>query len=307
MDFKSSQKKYNQFSRYLKETFAEKVYKVTIDAGFNCPNRDGSKGSNGCIFCDDGGSFSRAQDARLSVKKQLEQGIENLSTRFKARKFISYLQAYSNTYKDVDELKKIYDEAVDHKDVVGLSIGTRPDCVDKEKLDLIQSYTKDKMVWIEYGLQSSNNETLNFINRGHDVEEFVEAVKMTQNRGIKICAHVIIGLPNDTKEDIIKTAKLLADLNIDGVKLHLLCILKNTKLEKMYNDGLINIMEQEEYVESICDFLELLPAHTTIHRLAGNGLKEIRVAPKWLGRKFEILNMIDAELEKRGSYQGSKF
>lgn len=307
MDLKSSEKKYNQFSRYLKETFGTKVYKVTIDAGFNCPNRDGSKTTGGCIFCDDGGSFSQAQDAKSSITGQLEQGVHNLSSRFKAKKFISYLQAYSNTYASVEHLKKVYDEAINHKDVVGLSIGTRPDCVDEQKLDLIQSYTKDKEVWIEYGLQSSNDKTLDFINRGHSVEDFIKAVKMTQNRGIKICAHVIIGLPNETKEDVINTAKLLADLKIDGVKLHLLCILKNTKLEKIYNDGQIQIMEEQEYVESICDFLELMPPETTIHRLAGNGLKEIRVAPTWLGKKFEVLNKIDAELEKRGSYQGFRY
>ena len=297
-------KKYNQFSRHLKETFGEKVYKVTLDAGFSCPNRDGKISTIGCIFCDDSGSFSQAHDNKIPIKDQLEIGIETMAKRFGAKKFISYFQAYSNTYAPVKNLEKIYLQALGHKDVVGLSIGTRPDCVDMNKIALISDIAKDYYTWIEYGLQSIHDKTLDFINRGHHVEDFLKAVEITKNKNIKICSHVIIGLPNESREDILQTAKTLADLGVDGVKIHLLCILKNTPMEKMYNNGSIKIMDEEEYIDTVCDFLEILPPEMTIHRLAGNGLSKILVAPLWLGKKFDTLNKIDAELERRGSFQG---
>ncbi len=305
MNFEDN-KRYNQFSRYLKNRFGTKVYKVTLDAGFSCPNRDGKISYGGCIFCDDSGSFSCAHDCALSVKEQLLIGVESQRKRFKAQKFLSYLQAYSNTYADVEHLKTVYSQAVSHPDVVGLSIGTRPDCVDEEKISLISSYTDEHEIWIEYGLQSMHDKTLGFINRGHTYADFVKAVKMTQNRGIKICAHVIVGLPSETKKDSLETAKALADLGIDGVKIHLLCVLKNTQLEKMYLQNEIEILPKEEYVQTVCDFLELLPENITIQRLAGNGLKDILIAPRWLTNKFETLNLIDNELERRNSWQGKK-
>lgn len=300
-------KRYNQFSAHLKELFGQKVYKVTLDAGFSCPNRDGSLSTKGCIFCDDSGSFSQAHDCKMPVKDQLEKGIETLSGRFGAKKFISYFQAYSNTYAPVKVLEKTYTKALEHKDVVGLSIGTRPDCVDENKIALISDIAQDYYTWIEYGLQSIHDKTLDFINRGHHARDFYNAVELTQNKSINICAHVIIGLPNETREDILQTAKALADLGIDGVKIHLLCVLKNTPLEKMYNDGQIRIFEEDEYIETVCDFLEILPPEMTIHRLAGNGLKKDLIAPRWLPKKFELLNKITDELTKRESWQGKDF
>lgn len=300
-------KRYYQFSEYLKTKFGTKVYKITLDAGFSCPNRDGTISSGGCIFCDDGGSFSRAHDTHLSVKEQIFTGIETLSTRFKAKKFMAYFQAYSNTYKPVEELKQIYDASLCHDDVVGISIGTRPDCVDEKKLDLISSYTEKYETWIEYGLQSIHNKTLKFINRGHDFETFLKAYKETKKRGINVGVHIILGLPNETKKDMLETIKTLADLNVDGIKFHCLCIFPNTKLFDMYNQGQIKLLEENEYIDIACDCLELLPAKTTIHRLGGNGLQAIKVAPKWLNKKFEILNRIDDTLEKRNSFQGFKY
>jgi len=300
----SDGKRYNQFSRHLKETFGEKVYKVTLDAGFSCPNRDGKISATGCIFCDDSGSFSQAHSNKIPIKDQLETGIDTLSERFGAKKFISYFQAYSNTYAPVKILGKTYSQALGHKDVVGISIGTRPDCVDKDKIALISDIAQDYYTWIEYGLQSIHNKTLDFINRGHHAEDFIKAVEMTKNKNIKICTHVIIGLPNESREDILQTAKTLADIGIDGVKIHLLCVLKNTPLEKMYNEGKILVMKEDEYIQTVCDFLEILPAKMTIHRLAGNGLKKLLIAPNWIGKKLATLNKIDAELARRGSFQG---
>ncbi len=300
-------KKYNQYSQHLQDKFGCKVYKITLDAGFDCPNRDGRISSGGCIFCEEGGSFSRAHCNSLSIQQQVETGVEKLKSRFKAQKFISYFQAYSNTYAPVERLKNIYDEALLHKDVIGLSIGTRPDCVDIEKINLISSYTNSHYVWVEYGLQTIHNKTLNHINRGHSYEDFLHAVNLTKNKGINICAHVIIGLPGESRKDILETAKALADLGINGVKIHLLCVLKNTKLEKMYLNNEFQLLSSEEYIDTVCDFLELLPPEVTIHRLAGNGLKRILVAPNWLCEKFKLLNAIDQELDKRSSFQGSKY
>lgn len=298
-----TKKRYYQFSEYLKTKFGKKVYKITLDAGFNCPNRDGTISSGGCIFCDDGGSFSRAHSNILSVQEQVLTGINTLSTRFKAQKFMSYFQAYSNTYKPVDELKQIYDSALCHEDVVGLSIGTRPDCVDEKKLDLIATYTDKYETWIEYGLQSIHDKTLKFINRGHDFDTFLKAYNQTKERGINVGVHVILGLPNETRDNMLETIKMLSDLKVDGVKFHCLCVFPNTKLFDMYQENKIKLLEEEEYIELACDCLEILPEKTTIHRLGGNGLQAIKVAPAWLNKKFEILNKIDAELERRESWQ----
>ncbi len=307
MDFYNTDKKYNQYSQHLKNLFGCKVYKVTLDAGFSCPNRDGAISTGGCIFCDDSGSFSQSHSNLLSIENQLETGINNLKKRFKAEKFLSYFQAYTNTYGSLNHLEKTYNSAFSHKDVIGISIGTRPDCVDKEKINLISSYTKDKYVWVEYGLQSIHEKSLTFINRGHGLKEFINAVELTQNKGINICAHVILGLPGETQKDMIESAKLLAKLGIDGVKIHQLCILKGTKLAQIHENKALKLMSAEEYVDTVCDFLEELPANTTIHRLAGNGLSKLLIEPKWLGEKFKVLNMIDKEFKKRGSYQSFKY
>ena len=299
-----SGKAYYPFSEYLKEKFGTKVYKITLDAGFSCPNRDGSISLGGCIFCDASGSFSQAHSNLLSIENQINSGIATLSAKFKAKKFMSYFQAYTNTYKPVNELEIIYNSALEHPDIIGLSIGTRPDCVDDEKLDLIAKYVQNYETWLEYGLQSVHDETLKFINRGHDFKKFLEAYEKTKSRGIKVCVHVILGLPNETHKMMLQTAKTLANLGVDGVKIHDLCVMKNTALEKMYENGEINLLEEDEYVELVCDFLELLPSETTIHRLAGNGLQKLKVAPLWLNKKFEVLNKIDRCFEMRGTKQG---
>ncbi len=303
--FNGTDKRYNQYSAYLKNKFGVKVYKITLDAGFSCPNRDGLISTGGCIFCDDGGSFSQAHSNLLSIEQQIDEGIKTLSSRFKAQKFMSYFQAYSNTYKPVKELEKIYNSSLCRKDIVGLSIGTRPDCVDEEKLNLIAGYKDDYYTWVEYGLQSIHDKTLRKINRGHDFECFLRAYEKTKEKGINVCVHVIFGLW-ETHDEIMQTAQKLSELEVDGVKIHMLCALENTKLADMYYRGEIDFMSEDEYVQTVCDFLEYLPSHTTIHRLAGNGLKKNLIAPKWLGAKLDCLNKIDRELMKRNSFQGIK-
>lgn len=306
MFFNDTDKRYNQYSAHLKQKFGAKVYKITLDAGFSCPNRDGTLSDCGCIFCDDGGSFSQAHSNLLSIEKQVETGVTTLTERFKAQKFMAYFQAFSNTYKPVDELEKIYTVSLKHPDIVGLSIGTRPDCVDDEKLKLISGYAKDYYTWIEYGLQSCHDKTLKWINRGHDYDCFLRAYEKTKNYGINICIHLILGL-NETYEEMMTTVKKVAKLEPEGVKIHMLCALEGTKISELYNNGALDFMTEEDYINLCCDYLECLPPKTTIHRLAGNGLKKNLVAPRWLGKKLDALNKIDRELERRNSFQGMRF
>lgn len=298
-------KRYNAFSDHLKQKFGAKVYKITLDAGFSCPNRDGTISDCGCIFCDDGGSFSQAHSNRLSIEEQVNTGAETLSSRFGAQKFMSYFQAFTNTYKPVSELEKIYKSALCRSDIVGLSIGTRPDCVDDEKLKLISAFTPDYYTWIEYGLQSVHDKTLKRINRGHDYKCFLEAYEKTKSAGVNVCLHVILNL-FETYDEMMETAQTIAKLEPEGVKIHMLCALEGTKLAKLYEAGEIDFMSQDEYVKTVCDFLEYLPPATTIHRLAGNGLRTELVAPRWIGKKLDTLNKIDREFISRDSRQGSK-
>jgi len=297
-------KRYNNFNTYLRNIFGCRVQKITIDAGFSCPNRDGTISTRGCIYCNVRGSGTGAYATGLSVTDQLLQGKRVLSKRYKAKKFIAYFQAFSNTYAPFDKLKSLYEEALEVDDVVGLSIGTRPDCVDESVLELLQGYGKKYLVWIEYGLQSVHDATLAFINRGHDFKCFKKAVAATKNRGIKICAHVILGLPNEKKTDMLKTARAVASMEIDGLKIHLLYVVKGTKLDKLYATGKYRCLEQHEYVDLVCDFLERIPKNMIIQRLTGDPHPEELVAPMWSKKKMEILNLIKETLEKRDSWQG---
>lgn len=297
-------KRYYPFSRFLQENFGKKVYKITLDGGFSCPNRDGTISAGGCIFCDEAGSFSRCTNAQKTIEEQIKESMEKLSAQFKAEAFMAYFQSFSNTYAPVEKLKKIYDSVFFDDKIVSISIGTRPDCVDKEKLDLIASY---KNPWIEYGLQSAHDATLKYINRGHDFECFKNAVIETKKRNIKVCAHIILGFPNENRAMMLETAKKLSELNIDGIKIHMLTILKDSPLAKIYEKEPFYLMTMEQYSEIVCDILEILPKTTTIQRIAGTGFSETTLYPKWVNRRFEILNLIDKILLQRNSFQGQNF
>ncbi len=298
------QKRYYPFSEYLKNTFNKKVYKITLDGGFSCPNRDGKISSGGCIFCDEKGSYSRCNDACNSIRTQINESMEKLSKQFKAEAFMAYFQSYSNTYAPKEKLKEIYDSVFFDDKIVSISIGTRPDCVDNEKLDLISTY---KAPWIEYGLQSAKDETLKLINRGHDFECFRKAVIETKKRNIKVCAHIILGFPNENKTDMLETAKKLASLEINGIKIHMLTILADSPLAKIYEKNPFYLMNMEQYAEIVCDILEILPKTTTIQRIAGTGYSETTLHPKWVNRRFEILNLIDKIMLQRNSFQGQNY
>ena len=300
-------KPYLPYSQVLKAKFDAKVYKLTLDAGFNCPNRDGNKGVGGCTFCDPTGSSSRAQDRRDSITEQLLKNMERMRTRFKAEKFVAYFQSYTNTYGSVERLKALYDEAMAaHPDIIGLAISTRPDCVDDEKLDLIASYQKPGgYLCVEYGMQTVHDKTLAMVNRCETHADFLNAFELTRQRNIPICVNVILGMPGESHADMMETARVMAQMKPEGVKIHLMCAMKHTPLEKMYEQGLWTPLTQNEYVSLVCDFIERLDPSIAIHRVTGNGHTDGLVAPRWLTNKFQVLTEVEAEFARRQTRQGS--
>ena len=296
--------RYNDFNTYLNSMFGCRVQKITIDAGLSCPNRDGTISLDGCIFCNDRGSGTGAHQKGLTVSGQIAAAKPMLAKRYKAKKFIAYFQSFTNTYGPIDTLKHLYEQALDAEDMVGLSVGTRPDCISEPVLELLQDYAKNYLIWIEYGLQSAHDSTLALINRGHDFNCFKTAVEATKNRGIRICAHVILGLPNEKKEHMLQTARIIADMAIDGIKLHLLYVVKGTILEKRYHENNYKCLEQQEYVDIVCDFLERIPTQTVIQRLTGDPHPKELVAPTWSLKKAETIALIRKTLENRDTWQG---
>ena len=297
-------RRYTDLNTFLRRHFGCRVQKITVDAGFTCPNRDGTLGTGGCIYCNRRGSGTGAHRQGLSIRRQIEAGKGRLARRYKAKRFIAYFQAFSNTYAPLDTLRRRYDEALAVQDVVGLSIGTRPDCVDAPVLDLLAEYARRCMVWVEYGLQSAHDRTLADIGRGHDVAAFVRAVEATRNRGIYVCAHVILGLPGETPGDMRATARLVADLGCDGIKIHLLYVVRGTKMERRYREAGYRCLTQDEYVERVCDVLEVLPPAMVVQRLTGDPHPGELVAPDWALQKRETLAMIHAALVRRETFQG---
>lgn len=298
------QDRYRRYSTYLKQKFGCRVYRIPLEAGFTCPTRDGTISRGGCAYCDPRGSASTVSDKNLGVREQMLRGMEAARQRYKAEKFIAYFQAFTNTYAPIDRLRRLYHEAVSFPCVVGLAIGTRPDCVPDETLDLIASFTPRLETWVEYGLQSAHDSILKAIGRGHTVAQFSDAAKRTMQRGIKVCAHVILGLPGETGEMMKETAGFIADLPVDGVKIHLFHVLKDSRIEAPYREGAIPLLSQEEYVALVCDFLELLPPDMVIQRLTGEAPRVNLLAPLWALDKHAVLDAINAELERRGSRQG---
>ena len=299
-------KRYNAFSDELKRTFGCRVHRISVDAGFTCPNRDGTVGTDGCIYCGGAGSGAFGISRGASVAAQIEEGKEVMIRKYKACRFIAYFQSYSTTYAPVGQLRKLYDESLRVRDVVGLIVGTRPDCLPPDVLDLLEAYARKTWFWLELGLQSPLDRTLRFLNRGHDFISFAASVKNCRERGIRVCAHVILGLPGETREEMLATPRILNDLGIAGVKIHLLHVMRGTLLEEMYRREDLKLMERDDYVGLVCDFLERLDPGISIQRLTGDGGRDHLIAPLWSLAKFEVLNAIDGELERRGTRQGSR-
>jgi len=292
-----------KFNQYLKEKYGGRIQKISIDAGFTCPNRDGFVAFGGCTFCNNT-SFSPYAMTRQTVEEQIDKSIKFYSNRFKNIKgYIAYFQAFSNTYAPVEKLKEIYDKAMEYSEIIGMSIGTRPDVVPEPVLDLIATYTiKKPEIWIEYGLQTANIKTLRNINRGHGVSEFVDAVLRTKKRpGIKICAHMIVGLPGDEYQDYIETAKLIGALPIDGIKIHPLHVVKHTVMAKQYANGEFDVLALEEYATIVADILDILPEDIVVQRLTGEAGDDELIAPQWCSskRKMDVLKAIDIAIKKK--------
>lgn len=298
-------KPYNAFSDELKRVFGCRVHRISVDAGFSCPNRDGTVGAGGCVFCGGEGSGSFGIAREREIRDQLEHGKEVMVRKYKAGKFLAYFQPYTNTYAPVETLRRLYEEALSVPDVVGLIVGTRPDCLGGPVLDLLEECHRRSYFWLELGLQSPLDRSLSWMNRGHSYADFVDAVARAKERGLRVCAHVILFVPGETREEMLETALLLNRFGIDGVKIHLLHVMKGTKLEELYRAGRVPLPDRDEYVGVVCDFLERLDERIIVQRLTGDGGKDL-VAPQWSLAKFEVLNAIDGEMARRGTTQGWK-
>ncbi len=298
-------KRYSDYNAYLRNLFGQRVQKISVDAGLTCPNRDGTLSRAGCIYCNAKGAGTGAFARGLSISQQIEAGKIGAVKKYKAKKFIAYFQSFTNTYAPVDHLKALYDEALSCEGVVGMAVGTRPDCVDKAKIDLLDAYTRDYLIWLEYGLQSAHDATLALINRQHDFKAFETAMALVApKKKLNVCAHIILGLPGETRDMMLENARILGDLGVNGVKIHLLYVIRGTALDKMYDQGRYTPLEQQAYVDLVCDFLERLPRSMIIQRITGDPHVDELVAPLWSARYRETFNMIQQTLEARDSYQG---
>ena len=279
-------------NEYLRERFGCKVYKIALNGGFTCPNRDGKLGTRGCIFCSEGGSGEFAESARLSITKQIELGKEKVAKKIKDGKYIAYFQAYTGTYDKVERLRALFTEAIEHPDIVVLSVATRPDCLPEEVLDLLEELNRKKPVWVELGLQTIHEESARYIRRGYELSVYDKAVKDLRARGIEVITHLIIGLPGETRQDILESVRYVCRSGASGIKLQLLHILKGTDLEKEYQEGRIEVLSEDEYIEILKECVNIIPENVIIHRLTGDGDKKILLAPMWSANKKHVWNKI---------------
>lgn len=297
--------RYNSLNNYLRNKFGKKVYKISIDGGFTCPNRDGKISTGGCIFCSAKGSGDFATSKSLSITQQIEQGKERVRSKTKDNSFIAYFQAFTNTYAPIDVLESKFTEALNHKDIVALSVATRPDCVDDNVLKLLEKLNKIKPVWVELGLQTIKESSVDYIRRGYENSVYVDTATKLRNIGIEVITHIILGLPNESKFDMLRSVDFACKYS-DGIKLQLLHILKGTDLLKDYEDSKFNALTMEQYIDILCDAVSIIPKNVIIHRLTGDGDKKILVAPLWSGNKKVVLNTINKTFEERNIIQGSK-
>lgn len=289
--------KYTTLNSYLKEKFGCKVYKISLDCGFTCPNRDGTLGYGGCIFCSEGGSGDFAESRTLGVTEQIESGKEKIKNKIKNGKYIAYFQAFTNTYADVNTLEKIFSEAINHPDIVALSVATRPDCLEQEKVELLGRLNKIKPIFVELGLQTVNKKTAKYIRRGYTLDVYDDTVERLHEQGINVVTHIIIGLPYETKEDMLSSVKYVCKVT-DGIKLQLLHILKGTDLAKDYFEHKFKVLSLEEYTNIIAECVKIIPENVVIHRLTGDGAKKDLIAPLWSANKKKVLNTINKRLSE---------
>ena len=292
---------------FLKEKFNEKIYKVSLDGGFTCPNRDGKVSRGGCIFCSENGSGDFTATKLKSIHAQIEEQIDLVSKKYKGDKYIAYFQNFTNTYAEVSYLRKIYQEALSHEKIVGLAIATRPDCLGDDVLELLAELNKKTFLWVELGLQTVNDDVAKYFNRAYKTEIYKEASEKLNRLNIKFVTHIIIGLPKEEEEDYLKTAIFAQNCGTWGIKLHLMYVVKNTPLEKLYLNGGLKVNTKEEYVEKVINILENISPEIVVHRLTGDGDRETLVAPLWSIKKIDVLNSIHKELKRRNTYQGKLY
>lgn len=300
-------KRYRTLNYELKKIFGKKVIKLSIDGGFTCPNRDGTVGNRGCLFCSEEGSGEFSGDRKIPITKQMDNQKKLLEKKWKTDLVIPYFQSFTNTYSEVDDLRRKYDEATNYPGTVGLAVATRPDCLENEKIQLLSNYSKNYLTWVELGLQTIHENTADLIRRGYGLKVFEDALDRLSKYNIKTVVHLIIGLPGETKDDIIQTVRYISSKKIWGVKFHLLHILKNTDLEKYYYKNKFKLLEKEEYIDIVCDSLEILREDIVVHRVTGDGKKSDLIGPKWSLDKLRVLSGIDMELKRRKTYQGIKY
>ncbi|KEF37591.1 radical SAM protein, TIGR01212 family [Schinkia azotoformans MEV2011] len=302
--YTTDQKRYHTWNYHLRETFGHKVFKVALDGGFDCPNRDGKVAYGGCTFCSAAGSGDFAGNRTDHLVKQFNDIRTKMHKKWKDGKYLGYFQAFSNTYAPVEELREKYEIILQQPDVIGLSIATRPDCLPDDVVEYLAELNERTYLWVELGLQTVHESTANLINRAHDYDCYKEGVAKLRKHGIRVCSHIIDGLPQETPEMMLETAKEVAKLDIQGIKIHLLHLLKGTPMVKQYEKGLLQFLSFEDYVNLVCDQLEILPPEIVIHRITGDGPPDLMIGPMWSLRKWEVLNAIDDELKRRDSWQG---
>lgn len=291
---------YYSLNQYLKDTFGQKVYKIALDGGFTCPNRDGTLGNRGCIFCSGAGSGDFAENRKNSITEQIEKGKARVFDKIKDGKYIAYFQAFTNTYAPVEKLRSIYEEALYHEDIVALSVATRPDCLSAEVIELLKELNEVKPVWVELGLQTIHEKTAEYIRRGYPLSVFDDAVKRLRKAGIEVIVHVILGLPGESREEMLKTVSYVGDSGVQGIKLQLLHVIKCTDLEKDYLDGKFKVLEMEDYVNLVAESIALLPENMVIHRMTGDGDRRTLVAPMWSTDKKRVLNALKKAIKETG-------
>lgn len=300
--------RYYALNDYLQDTFGEKVYKIALNGGFTCPNRDGTLDTRGCIFCSGAGSGEFAGRSEDSITAQIEQGKERIKKKIKNGKYIAYFQAFTNTYAPVQRLRALYEEAVSHPDIAVLSVATRPDCLSQEVVALLQEMNRRKPVWVELGLQTIHERTAEYIRRGYPLPVYDEAVVKLKKIGVQVIVHVILGLPGESAEDIKETISYVGRSGADGIKLQLLHVIRGTDLEREYLEGRCPVMEFEEYVTLVADCIALLPERMVIHRMTGDGDKKTLLAPRWSTDKKRVLNALHRAIreKERGSVEIQK-
>jgi len=289
---------YLSFNKYLKDKFGQKVYKISLDGGFTCPNRDGKAGTRGCIFCSKGGSGDFAESREMSITEQIESGKKKVEKKIKSGKYIAYFQAFTNTYAPVEILRQKYEEAINHHDIVALSIATRPDCLGDDVLRLLDEMNKIKPVFVELGLQTIHQKSAKYIRRGYDLSVYDKAVRDLKKIGVNVVVHVILGLPNESENDMLETVKYVCESGANGIKLQLLHVIDGTDLAKDYEKGLFKTLEFDEYVNLIVKCVKIIPKDIVIHRLTGDGTKKDLIAPLWSADKKRVLNAINKALRE---------